>query len=119
MALKNVIIPNSVFLSSNIYSIKNGAYKKEAGEFVTYGHRVDGQLEGAPVITKWKSGESFVGTYKKDKRDGNGTWKGRNGVYYSGNWENGVRSGFGEAIGLHSRYKGLWKDGKPHNQGEI
>jgi hypothetical protein len=52
-------------------------------------------------------------------KEGQGTYKGVNGVKYRGSYKNGVKEGEGEIYNSDDSvcYKGEFKDGLPHGKG--
>jgi hypothetical protein len=54
----------------------------------------------------------------RDQRHGDGTEYYPNGTQYSGNFEHGLRQGYGELTYEDgAKYKGGWKDNRQHGKG--
>lgn len=45
---------------------------------------------------RWASGNSYIGNFIDDKREGQGIMKWIDGTMYKGNWQGGVQHGEGE-----------------------
>ena len=55
----------------------------------------------------------YVGEWKNDKRDGQGTYSAPNGDTYSGGWYRDEEHGEGTfTFKTGSSYKGLWENGR-------
>jgi len=58
----------------------------------------------------WNDKSMYLGNFKEDEMNGNGTITYPNGSIYSGNWLNGVRHGKGKLISTEgSSYDGEWR----------
>ena len=73
----------------------------------------------------WPVGDKYVGEWKDDKRNGQGTytwgdssqWKGDK---YVGQWKDGKKNGQGTyTFANGNKYLGQWKDGKKNGQGTF
>jgi hypothetical protein len=64
------------------------------------------------------NGEKYVGEYKDDKRNGQGTYTFNNGNEYVGEWRDDERNGQGTfTFADGEKYVGQWKDGQPNGLG--
>ena len=62
----------------------------------------------------------YVGTYKEDRRDGQGIYYHKNGDKYDGEWSRGRCHGQGKFTYANgSEYDGEFVDGKMHGQGKY
>ena len=63
---------------------------------------------------------NYVGEWKDDKMNGQGTLTEPNGVKYIGEWKDDKMNGQGtEIYSDGDKYVGEWKDGKKHGRGII
>ena len=62
----------------------------------------------------WPDGRKYIGNYKNDKKEGNGTFEWSDERKYKGNWRNGKQHGEGEFFNTkeNSWRKGIWSEGK-------
>ena len=71
-------------------------------------------------IRGYVDGDKYVGEYKDDRRDGEGTSTYANGTKYVGEWKDGYRHGQGTlSVADGTEYVGEWKDGKMNGQGTF
>ena len=62
----------------------------------------------------------YLGQFKNNKMEGEGTFKFPDGGCYKGNFENNEQNGFGEFTWTNGKiYRGLWKNGKRNGPGEV
>ena len=74
------------------------------------GRCVEGDcLDGFGTI-RWPSGESYVGSFRKGRRDGPGTFSWPDGRQYIGEWRDGQPGGLGTRIFANGRYKAGYFD---------
>lgn len=85
---------------------------------------VNGVLEGEgeeqyPESSPWKN---YVGSFRADRRDGQGTMVYRDGAQYRGEWRLGERAGRGILTAPQRpimRYEGAWLNDKFDGKGEV
>ena len=66
------------------------------------------------------NGDKYVGEFRANKYNGNGTYESANGEVYVGNFKNGQRHGYGKYTYTDgSTYAGDFVDGKPHGKGSY
>ena len=66
----------------------------------------------------WKDGETYLGYWANDKREGDGTNTYANGNTYQGNYKNGKKEGFGEYRWKNGDfYSGYWKNDMKEGKG--
>ena len=93
-----------------------GTYTFPNGE--TYvGEFKDDKKNGQGTYT-FLSGDKYVGEYKDGKNNGQGTLTFANGETYVGEWRDGLRNGQAiETFASGDKYVGEYKDGKKNGQG--
>lgn len=70
-------------------------------------------------IMKFKNGNSYEGSWKRNQFNGYGKMNFKNGDIYTGNWKENKIQGKGEMIYSNkSYYKGFWKNNMYHGNGE-
>jgi hypothetical protein len=84
-------------------------------------------MDGEGELTYAKAGTfyqaSYNGNYKDDKKSGKGKLVWKDGSKYEGDFENGLRNGFG--VYTYSKeddrdyYEGHWKDDKKSGKGKF
>jgi len=99
----------------------HGTYIKSYGKYV--GEWKDNKQNGQGTMT-WANGDKYVGEYKNDKKHGQGTMtfgKGvLKGVKYVGGFKDGKRTGQGTlTVADGGKYVGGFKDGKYHGKGTF
>ena len=93
-----------------------GTYKRPEGEKYV-GEFKDDQYNGQGTLT-WSDGEKYVGEFKDGKRSGQGTYTWSDGAEYVGEFKDDKRSGQGTfTFPNGEKYVGEFKDGKYSGQG--
>lgn len=67
-------------------------------------------------------GDFYIGYWKNDKINGEGTYEFKNGYIYKGNFTSGLKDGYGEYTApppIEITYKGNWKNGFISGNGEF
>lgn len=85
--------------------------------------KISGCLEGDCVNNFSKKNYSnghYIGEFKNQNEDGQGTFVWNSGEKYTGGWKNGIQSGQGTYIWTDgNKYIGEWKDGNRTGQGTF
>ncbi len=94
-----------------------GSYEISSG--ITFsGDFNNGQLRLGKAI--YPGGSKYIGQFKDEKPDGEGTFIYSNGTKHFGNWENGKGNGSGIKTWKNGdKYVGTFKDDKFHGQGSF
>ena len=106
----------------------NNSNKKPSGRIHTFyngdeyiGKIIDGKMEGKGTYKFFQeSGKEleYVGHFKNDMKDGNGTCELPNGCVYTGQWKEDLMDGIGKMHYVSDdEYLGNWKHGKKEGHG--
>ena len=92
-------------------------------EWITWsGPCKDGYAHGRGVLEWLANGELksyYSGDMAKGIEHGQGYYKNRFGIEYSGGFKNGKYDGKGTLLNFDGRYEGKWKDGRRHGTGTM
>eukprot|EP01088_Endostelium_zonatum_P006125 TRINITY_DN1822_c0_g2_i1.p1 TRINITY_DN1822_c0_g2~~TRINITY_DN1822_c0_g2_i1.p1 ORF type:complete len:929 (-),score=281.68 TRINITY_DN1822_c0_g2_i1:389-3175(-) len=98
-----------------------GTLKSDSTGKIYMGEWVKGYKEGHGVMD-YGNGERYEGGWKGGKKNGQGTWVGRDKseVRYVGGWKDGKKEGSGRCeYADGSLYDGMWKEGKRQGNGRM
>jgi len=108
---------------------RNSLYSPWSNCFGTYtfpsGNKYVGEYKndkrnGQGTFTFPKSGNKYVGEFKNDKRNGQGTFTCDSGSKYIGEWKDDKRNGQGTStFGSGDKHVGEFKDNKRNGQGTF
>jgi hypothetical protein len=76
-------------------------------------------VRNGPGTYRWADGRIFKGHYKDDVRHGHGTFVYPHGERYEGNFRNGEKDGHGRYEFCGGFYDGEWSQGKYHGRGLL
>lgn len=77
-----------------------------------------GKFNGEGTL-RYSDGRNYNGQFKKGQKHGFGRFCWPDGRCYEGNYFKDEKHGFGEFEWAHNVYKGWWKKGKMHGNGEL
>ena len=84
------------------------------------GEFLDSYLNGNGTITNNIQNEKYHGMFEKNEFNGKGIYYYRNGDIYDGNFEYGVKSGYGKYTRNDKvEFEGFWNDDLPNGNGEL
>jgi hypothetical protein len=90
-----------------------------SGYGIFEGYFLDGKRHGKGRFVANENGHSYIGEYRKDKKNGFGIGFFFSGKKYTGEWKDDIYNGLGTLENNGQLYEGEWKEGERDGKGKL